>query len=111
MTTTPKVLIESKLAESVQTTQYTAVNCKASIDKMTGVNITGANATLTVNLVRAGDVPSTANQLPTVTIAPGKSWPFPDAVGQIIESGGYISTLAGTINAISIRASGREYTS
>jgi hypothetical protein len=110
MTTTPKVLIESKFAENVQTNQYTAINCKTSIDKLTATNVTGVNATLTVNLVPPAGAPTTANQLPPVTIAPGKSWPFPDAIGQILEAGGSISTLAGTLNAISIRASGREYT-
>jgi len=111
MTTTPKVLIESKLAEAVQTTQYTAVNCKTSIDKFTATNVTGANRILTVNLVPPSGAVGVANQLPPATIAPGKSWPFPDVVAHILESGGSISTLADAAASISIRASGREYTS
>lgn len=110
MTTTPKVLIASKFAEIAQTSQYTALNCKTAIDKFTAVNVTGLTATLTVNLVPSGGVASTANQLPPVQIAAGKSWPFPDAVGHILEDGGFISTIAGTASAISIRASGREFT-
>ncbi|MES2346310.1 MAG: hypothetical protein V4641_01945 [Pseudomonadota bacterium] len=109
-TTTKKVFIESKFAEITETTQYTAVNCKAEIDKFTAVNVTGINATLTVKLVKSGDTPSAVHQLPPVTIAPGKSWPFPDAVAQLLEAGGFISTIAGTASAISIRSVGREYT-
>lgn len=110
MTTTKKVLIESKFAEIVETAQYTAVNCKAEIDKFTAVNVTGINATLTVKLVASGGTAGAVHELPPVTIAAGKSWPFPDAVGQVLESGGFISTIAGTASAISIRCSGREYT-
>lgn len=110
MTTTPKVLIESKLAEAAQTPQYTATNCKTAIDKLTATNISGANAVLTVNLVPPGGAVALSNQLPPATIAPGKSWDFPSAVGHILESGGVISTLAGTAAAISIRATGREFT-
>lgn len=110
MTTTPKTLIESKLAEASQTTQYTATNCKASIDKFTAVNVIGAAAVLTVNLVPPGGAVGVSNQLPPVTIQPGKSWDLPASVGHVLESGGVISTLAGTANAISIRCSGREFT-
>jgi hypothetical protein len=32
---------------------------------------------------------------------------FPEVVGQVLNSGGFISTIAGTASAINIRASGR----
>lgn len=106
--TTPKVLVESKILEDALTLQYLAENCKAAIDKMTAVNITAGNVTLIVYLVKNGDTATTTNQLPTVTIAAGKSWPFPDAVGHLLESGGAIWTDPGAAASINFRVSGRE---
>lgn len=107
-TTTPKALIESKFAEDALTKQYEAINCKTAIDKLTAVNITGGNVTMIVYLVPNGGTATTANQLPTVTIAAGKSWPFPDAIGHILEAGDSIWTDPGAASSINIRASGRE---
>ena len=45
MTVTIKVLIPPKQAENVQTTQYTAVNAKAIIDKFTATVPTLAGVT------------------------------------------------------------------
>lgn len=107
-TTVPKVLVESKFLEDTLTEQYTAVNCKAAIDKMTAVNITAGNVTLTAYLVPSGGAATTENQLPTVTIPAGKSWSFPDAIGHILESGDAIWTDPGAVSAINFRVSGRE---
>ena len=49
-----KVLIPAKQAENAQTTQYTATNCKAIIDKFTATNTTAGNVTISVNLVTSG---------------------------------------------------------
>ena len=51
MAVTSKVLIESKTMEAALTTQYTAVNATAIIDKFTATNVTAANATIDVHLV------------------------------------------------------------
>jgi hypothetical protein len=109
MTTTPKVLIEAKLAEAGDTVQYTAENCKAAIDKFTATNVTGANATITVHLVPASSGVAVANAF-TKTIPPGVTWPFPEIVGHLLELGDSISTNPGAANTFSIRASGREFT-
>lgn len=109
MTTTPKVLFESKLAESAETVQYTATNCKASIDKLTAANVSGANVTLTVHLVPPAGAAGPANAI-IKQIAPGTTWPFPSVIGHILEAGGAISTIASVAGAVSIRASGREFT-
>ena len=108
MTTTPKTLIESKLAETAQTPQYTSDNCRTAIDKFTAVNTGAANATLTVHLVPAGGAAADSNKF-TKTIPPGGSWPFPDIVGHILESGDVISTISSAVG-VSIRASGRQFT-
>lgn len=110
MTTTPKVLIEPKLAENALTKQYESDNCKTAIDKLTAVNVTGSNATITFHLVEPGGTATSSNALDPVTVAPGKGWPFPLAVGHMLEAGGSIWSIAGTASAISIRASGRQFT-
>ena len=96
MTVSIKVLIPAKQAENSQTTQYTAVNCKAIIDKFTATNTTAGNVTISVNLVTSGGTAGTTT--------------FPELVGQSLESGGFISTIASAATSLTIRASGREIT-
>lgn len=111
MTVTVKALIPAKQAENTQTTQYTAVNCKAIIDKFTATNTTAANVTISVNLVTSGGSAGTTNLIvDTRAIAPDETYTFPELVGQVLDSGGFVSTIAGTATALTIRASGREIT-
>jgi len=111
MTVTVKVLIPAKQAENAQTTQYTATNAKAIIDKFTATNTSAANVTLSVNLVTGGGSPGAANLVVDArSIAPDETYTFPELVGQVLESGGFISTLASAATSLTIRASGREIT-
>lgn len=106
-----KVLIPAKQAEDTQTTQYTATNTKTTIDKFTATNTSAANATLSVNLVSSGGSPGASNLIVDArTIAPNETYTFPELVGQVLESGSFISTIAGAAAALTIRASGREIT-
>lgn len=112
MTVTVRNIIPSKQAEAAQTTQYTASNCKALIDKFTVTNTTATAATFACNLVAYGGTAGDANLvLKTHTIAAGETYCCPELVGHVLESGGFISTLAGTASALTIYASGREITS
>lgn len=111
MTTTPKVLIQPKLAEVAETVQYpltAADSAKTSVDKFTAVNTGAANATLTVHLVPAGGAAAASNAF-TKVVPPGTTWTFPEIVGHVLEAGDVISTIA-SANTISIRASGRQFT-
>lgn len=111
MTTTPKTLIEGKLAETVETAQYpltAAESVKTAIDKFTAVNTGAGTATLTVHLVPAGGTAGPANAF-SKALPPGASWPFPDIVGHVLEAGDSISTIA-SATGISIRSSGRQFT-
>ena len=111
MTVNVKTLISAKQAENAQTTQYTAINCKAVIDKFTATNTSGANATISVNLVASGGVAGTSNLIVDArSIAPNETYTFPELVGQALEPDGFISTLASAAAALTIRASGREIT-
>jgi hypothetical protein len=111
MTVSIKVLIPAKQAENSQTTQYTAVNCKAIIDKFTITNTSAGNVTISANLVTSGGSPSAANLImDTRAIAPDETYTCPELVGQALDSGGFISTIASAAASLTIRASGREIT-
>ena len=109
MTVTATVLIPAKTAESSQTTQYTASGVTTIIDKFTGTNFTATAATLSVNVITAAGSATNSNLIVKAkTLQAGETYTFPELVGQILGSGAFISTIAGTATAINIRASGRE---
>ena len=111
MTVTVKVLVPAKYAENSQTTQYTATGVTAIIDKFTATNISGSAATISVNLVTVtGSAGNTNLITKTKTLQASEVYTFPELVGQVLGSGDFISTLAGTASAINIRVSGREVT-
>lgn len=111
MTVTVKALIPAKQAEASQVTQYTAANCTTVIDKMTATNTSGSNVLFSVNLVTFGGSVTDANLvINDRAIAPGETYACTELAGQVLEPGGFISTLAGTAAALTIRASGREIT-
>jgi len=104
-----RVLIPAKIAENTQTTQYTAQNVSTIIDKFTATNYSAAAATISINLVTQFD--SSGNQnliIKSKTLLPSETYTFPELVGHVLQSGGFISTIAGTASAINIRSSGRE---
>lgn len=111
MAVTPKVLIPPKQAENAQTTQYLADNVKAIIDKFTVTNTSAANVTISVNLVNFGGSADASNLvIDARTIAPDETYTCPELVGQVLEAGQFISTLASAATSLTIRCSGREIT-
>ena len=74
MTVTVKVLIPAKIAESSQTTQYTATNVTTIIDKFTATNYSAGAVTLSVNLVTSGDTAGNQNLVvKTKSLAAGET--------------------------------------
>ena len=109
MTVTVKVLIPAKQAENTQTTQYTATNVKAIIDKFTVTNTSANNVTFSCNLVTVSGSAGASNLIiDTRTIVPDETYTCPELVGQALDVGGFISTIAGAGTSLTIRASGRE---
>ena len=109
MTVTVKVLIPAKIAEATQTTQYTATGVTTIIDKFTATNYSASAATISVNLVTVSGSAGNQNLITkTKTLQPAEVYTFPEIVGQVLGSGDFISTIAGTATSINIRASGRE---
>ena len=111
MTVTVKVLVPAKYAENAQTTQYTSSGVTSIIDKFTATNISASAATISVNLVTAAGSAGNTNLITkTKTLQASEVYTFPELVGQVLGSGDFISTIAGTASAINIRVSGREIT-
>ena len=112
MAVTTKVLIPAKIAESSQTTQYTATGLTALIDKFTATNYSAVAVTISVNLVTIADTAGNQNLITkTKSLQANETYTFPELVGQVLAPGGFISTIASAATSINIRASGREFTS
>jgi hypothetical protein len=106
-----KNLVPGKTVESTQTTQYTATNVTTIIDKFTATNYSASAATISVNLVTVAGSAGNINLITkTKTIQPSEVYTFPELVGQVLNRGDFISTIAGTTSAINMRVSGREVT-
>lgn len=109
MTVTVVNIIPCKQAENAQTTQYTSTGLKTIIDKFTVTNTTGGNVAFAINLVASGDAAGADNLvLDDKVIAPGETYLCPEVIGQVLESGDFISTLAGAATSLTICASGRQ---
>ena len=111
MTIVVNVLIPAKIAEATQTTQYTSNGLKTIIDKFTATNYSASAATISINLVTSADTSGNQNLITkTKTLQPSEVYTFPEIVGQVLNAGDFISTIAGTASAINMRVSGREVT-
>jgi hypothetical protein len=109
MTVTAKNLVPAKTVEDTQTTQYIANGVTTIIDKFTATNYSGSAATISVNLITSTGTASNDNLIVKAkSLAASETYIFPELVGQILPSGGFISTIAGTASAINMRVSGRE---
>jgi len=108
MTVTARCVLEAKYAENAQTTQVTANGVRVIIDKFTAYNGTGGAVTLTVNLVPSAGSAGASNVKVSKSIAAGETYTFPELVGNILNAGDFISTLASAANSLVIRVSGRE---
>lgn len=108
MTIVVSNIIPAKTAEDSQTTQYTSTGVYTVIDKFTATNYSASPATLSVNLVTSAGSAGNDNLITkTKTLLASEVYTFPELVGQVLNSGDFISTIAGTASAINIRASGR----
>jgi hypothetical protein len=109
MAVTARVLVPPKQLENAQTAQYTATNVRAIIDKATITNTSGSNVTVSVNLVTVSGSAGASNLIiDTRTIVPDETYLCPELVGQVLEAGGFISTIAGAATSLTMRVSGRE---
>jgi hypothetical protein len=109
MTVTVTVLVPPKQMEATQTTQYTATNVRAIIDKATVTNTDTVSRTFSVNIVTSGGSAGNANLvIDTRTVQPDETYLCPELVGHVLAPGGFISTIASNATSLTLRVSGRE---
>jgi len=110
MTVQVATLVEAKFAENAETTQYTsAPSVRTIIDKYSVTNVTGSSAQYTARAVPSGQSAGSNNAVISArAILPGETYNCPEMVGQILEPGDFVSTLAGTASALVHRISGRK---
>lgn len=109
MAVTTKVLVAPLQMQNTQTTQYTATAVRAIIDKVTVTNTDTVNRTFSVNLVTASGSAGNSNLvIDDKTVVPGETYLCPELVGQVLDPGGFISTIASANTALTLRVSGRE---
>ena len=104
------VLLQAKYVENAQTTQFTVETAAEAIiiDKATATNAGTGAATLSVNVVQAGDTAGADNLvIDAKSIAEGDCYLCPELVGQVMHPGDFLSAIAGTASAIVLRVSGR----
>lgn len=109
MTTTVTNIIPAKQAEDAQTGQYSSVG-KTIIDKFTATNTSGGAVTLSVNLITSGVAGDGNLIVKEKSLEAKESYAFPEIVGQSLEDGGSISTIASAASSITIMSSGRVIT-
>lgn len=111
MTVTVAVLVPPKQMEASQTTQYTATNVRAIIDKATVTNTDTVSRTFSVNIVTSGGSAGNSNLvIDTRTVQPDETYLCPELVGQVLAPGGFISAIASNATSLTLRVSGREIT-
>jgi hypothetical protein len=109
MATTFTVLMTPRQTGSTQTTQYTAVDVIAVIDKFSVTNTSSSNVQVSVNLVPSGSTAGNGNLiLKEYTVPPGSTYLCPELIGHVILVSGFISTLASAASSLTVLCSGRE---
>jgi len=107
-----KVLVPPLQMQAVQTTQYSpGLGVRAIIDKATVTNTDTVSRTFSANLVTSGRSAGNANLvIDARAVQPGETYTCPELVGQTLNSGDFLSTLASAATALTLRVSGREIT-
>ena len=111
MAVTIKNIVPRQYAQTSVSEVYTAINCKTSIDKFTGTNVSGGNILVSVYLVPSGGTAGPGNAIYLDRgLVRGETYEFPALIGQVLEPGGFIAVVASGASAIVLSAAGREFT-
>jgi hypothetical protein len=107
-----RTIVQPVQMAATATTQYTSpVGTRVIIDKATVTNTDIVNRTFSVNLVPSGGSASNTNLvIDTRAVFPDETYLCPELIGQVLGPGDFISTVASSANALSLRISGREVT-
>lgn len=111
MASNVKNIIPPKYAETSQTTQYTSTASKTIINQFSLANQNTVPVSIAINIVKSGDSASNVNRvIPSQSVFPGKSIILPTLIGESLEPGDFISTIASAVDSITISATGTVIT-
>lgn len=112
MTTNSAVLLQGKLLENTQVTQYTSTNCKTIISLATITNTSASPQTVAINVAPAAGSADTENLVhPEFQLAAKETRLVPGLMGRRLDSGDFVSTIAGNSGVLSMRLDGLVITS
>ena len=110
MTTTPTALVEYKFIENTEATQVTATS-KTILDAVSVTNTSAAVATLNLSLVVSGGSAGNVNRaIKDKVLRMGDTYLCPEVIGQVLETGDFISAISSDASALNIRVTGRVIT-
>lgn len=111
MTVTAKTLAEGQIIPNSNTTVYTApLNTTTIIDKLTSFNYDTVPRVITISIVASGGSVGDAYYVAKRTLASYETYIWPEVVGQILNTGDYVSAIASNNTGVNLRMSGREIT-
>jgi hypothetical protein len=111
MTVTAKTLAEGQIIPNADTTVYTApLAVTTIIDKLTTANYDSVAREITISIVASGGSVGNAYYIAKQTLAAKETYIWPEVVGQILNTGDYVSAIASNNTGVNLRMSGREIT-
>ena len=111
MTVTAKTLAEGQIIPNADTTVYTApLSVTTIIDKLTTANYDSVARVITISIVASGGSVGDAYYVAKRTLAANETYIWPEVVGQILNTGDYVSAIASNNTGVNLRMSGREIT-
>lgn len=110
MAVNARCLYEAAYLTNADVTLYTApASVRTILDKVTITNVTAGAVTATIRVVASGGTAGASNTIVyTKSLAAGETYTCPEAVGQTLNAGDFVSALASANTSIVIRISGRE---
>lgn len=111
MAVTIKNLIPAKHLEDTITSQYVSTDTKTIIDTFVVTNTSASIASFSVNLVASGgSVADSSKIIDNASLVAGETYICYELVGQVLENGDSIHTLASSTNSLTIKSDGRQIT-
>lgn len=109
MAVVAKTLVEGQIIPNANTTVYTSREVTI-LDKVTSANYDTVPRTQTISIVASGNSLGNAYYVAKKVFAPGETYTWPEVVGQILNTGDFISVISSFNTGLNIRISGREIT-
>lgn len=108
MATQIKTFVNAKYLEDTQTTQITA-SILTILDKITITNVATGNVNFSANICDNSETVGNSNLIiKNKIIAPSETYDCFELVGQVLETGSFLSMIASSIDSLVLKIDGRE---